>query len=251
MPFRARAALAAALAAMASTAAAQERAFTPGEQLDFVVDFLHVRTGQARITVGRAEGSVWPVICQAKTDGLATLLDIREHYVSYWDADALTSRGSDLAAVEVGDRHFDSARFDRVRGQATVAVQRKGRRSEATYAIPRDVHDVGSAILWLRLQPLAAGGHSEVPVFTGKETFTLVADVVGREQVSTGAGRFDTVKVKVRTSFGGKFRANRDTFLWFSDDPRHVPVKVSADFAVGTIVATLESYKAGGQMAQR
>ncbi|HYQ82030.1 MAG TPA: DUF3108 domain-containing protein, partial [Anaeromyxobacteraceae bacterium] len=78
---RLRPIVAALLTAVAFPAAAQVAGFQPGEQIDLAVDFLGIRTAEARITVGSPEGQVWPVICQARTDGLASLLDIREHLV--------------------------------------------------------------------------------------------------------------------------------------------------------------------------
>jgi uncharacterized protein DUF3108 len=251
MTVRAKTAISLALLTSAMPALAQEPSFSPGEQIDFSVEYLSIRTGEARITVGRPEGAVWPVICQARTDGIAKFLDIREHLVAYWDAVTRLSRGSDLSAIEVGDRHVDTARFDRDVGKATIKIQRKGRTSLDTYEIPRDVHDVAGAVLWLRLQPLEDGGRYEVPVFSTQRIFTLRADVVGHERIETPAGRFDTVKVQVRTGFEGKFSTKRDTFIWFSEDSRHVPVRVSADFAVGSIVATVTAYRPGGELAQR
>lgn len=237
------------IVAAALPAAAQAPGFEPGEQLDLTVEYLGIHTGEARITVGPPEGSVWPVVCQARTGGVASLLDIREYLVSYWDPDERLSRGSDLSALEVGDRHQDSARFDRVNGKATVRILRRGKRVDRVVDVPRDVHDVAGAVLWLRLQDLAPGSHYEVPLFTGSSTFTLVADALGIETVKTPAGTFEAVKVQVRTAFDGKFSTKRDTFFWFTSDRRHVPVRVSADFAVGTVVATLTSYRPGGIVA--
>jgi hypothetical protein len=235
----------------ASPAAALEPRFSPGEQIDFEVDFLHLRTGAGRITVGRPEGRVWPVICQGRSDGLARLLDIREHLVSYWDAQTGLSRGSDLSAFEIGDRHQDSARFDRERGKATVRIQRRGHRTEETLDVPNGVHDLVSAVIWLRVQPLEERDHYEIPVLGGRQLFTLVADVAGRETVSTPAGHFDAVKVQVRTAFRGKFSTRRDTSFWFSANPSHVPVRISADFAIGSLVVTLTGYRPGEELARR
>lgn len=244
-----RALVPALLVSAALPAAAQPPGFEPGEQLDLTIEYLGIHTGEARITVGSPQGSVWPVTLQARTEGVASLLDIREYLVSYWDPSERLSRGSDLSALEVGDRHQDSARFDRVNGKATVRITRKDRRIERVVDVPRDVHDSASAVLWLRLQDLAPGSHYEVPLFTGSRTFTLVADALGPEVVKTPAGTFDTIKVQVRTAFDGKFSAKRDTFFWFSSDRRHVPVRVSADFAVGSIVAELTRYRPGGVVA--
>lgn len=239
-----------ALAALLALApASRAEAFGPGEETVFSVKFLGIPTGEGRIVVGSPEGEVWPVIFQARTDGVAGLIDIREHLVSYWDTTARTSRGSDLKAFEVGDYHVDSARFDRTNRKATVVVQRKGKRSEKTFAIPPDAHDLTSAFIWLRLQPLQPGHRYELPVVSGKKQFQLVAEVVGRERVKTHAGDYDALKVKVRTALEGKFSTQRDSWMWLSDDPRHILLRASADFAVGSIVATLKSYRPGGEVA--
>jgi hypothetical protein len=239
-----------ALAALVALApASRAEAFTPGEETVLSVRFLNLPTGEGRIVVGQPEGEVWPVIFQARTEGIAGLIDIREHLVSYWDSLARVSRGSDLKAYEVGDFHVDSARFDRLNNKATVIVQRKGKRSEKTFAIPSDAHDLTSAFMWLRLQQLEVGHRYELPVVSGSKQFTLVAEVVGKEKVETPVGDFDAFKVKVRTALEGKFSTRRDSWMWLSDDPRHVLVRVSAEFAVGSIVATLKSYRPGGEVA--
>jgi hypothetical protein len=247
MPFRRAAVLLALLAA----APAARAGFAPGEETVLQVRYLNLPTGEGRILVGEAAGEVWPVIFQAKTDGVAGFIDIREHLVSYWDSTAQLTRGTDLRAYEVGDFHQDSARFDRVNKQATVTVQRNGNVTKKTFGIPEDVQDLTSAFMWLRLQSLKPGERYEVPVVASSRQFTLVAEVLGRETVETPAGTFPTVKVKVSTQLQGKFSTKRDSFLWVSDEPRHVLVKVSADFAVGSIVATLKSYRPGNRIAAR
>src|SRR3990172_2050565 len=151
--------------------------FAPGEEIVFDIDYLSVRMGRASLRVGEPEGAIWPVICRGQTDGIASLFDIREHYVSYWDADTGVSRGNDLNAIEGGDRHTDRARFDRENGVATVQVMRKGKVRERTHEVPRDVHDLASALLAPRPRPPAppprageaacvAGGREGAPAQT-------------------------------------------------------------------------------------
>ncbi len=246
-----RLALASAVA-LAAAPAARAEAFSPGEETVLDVTYLGLPTGEGRILVGDPAGDVWPVIFQAKTRGVVGFIDIREHFVTYWDAIARLTRGSDLRAFEVGDYHQDSQRFDRTNRQATLTVERKGRTSRKTIDIDPGVHDLTSAFMWLRLQKLAPGDHYELPVVASDKPFTLVADVLEREQVEAPAGKFQAVKLKVRTALDGKFSTKRDTFLWLSDDPRHVLVRATADFAVGSIVAKLKSYRPGtAQVAAR
>jgi hypothetical protein len=57
-----------------------------------------------------------------------------------------------------------------------------------------------------------------------------------------------------RVSAGGssrenKFKTKRDSYVWLSNDARHIPVRMSADFAVGSMTATLSAYRPGGQFA--
>jgi hypothetical protein len=222
--------------------------FQPGEQMDFAVAWLHIPTGKARLSLGKAEGGIWPMILQARTDGLASIADVRQHLVSYWDPATRLPRGSDLQAVELGYRHTDRSRFDRAAGKVVVSVQGRSL-SEKTLDAPRDAHDFMSAFLFLRLQPLAPGTKLEIPVFATDKTFTLVAEVLGREDLEVPAGRFPTVQVRIQTSFEGKFRTNRDSIMWLSDDARHLLVQASADFAVGSLVAKLTAYSPGAELA--
>jgi hypothetical protein len=242
--------LAAATAVLAAHAANGE-AFAPGEEIVVQFRYLNMPAGEGRLSVGQPSGDVWPVLFQARTDGVAGFVDIREHLVSYWDASSSLPRGSDLRAYEVGDYKAESTRFDRVNGKATHERTRKGDRTVKTFDIPPNVQDLASALMWLRLQPLHPGERHEIPVCSGSRQFTLVAQVLDRETVETPAGTFRTVKVQVRTAFEGKFSTKRDTTLWVSDDPRHVFVRMSADFAVGSLVATLKSYRPGTRVAVR
>ncbi len=234
-----------------SPAAGAEPPFAPGEETVLHVKFLGIPTGEGRIVVGQPSGEVLPVIFQAKTDGVAGFIDIREHLVSYWDQETGLTRGSDLRAYEVGDYHEDGARFDREASQATLTRLRKGNRTTKVVDVPAGTQDLTSALLWLRMQPLENGARIELPVLASSRQFTLVAEVLGREVVETPAGVFPAVKMRVRTALEGNFSTKRDSHLWLSDDSRRIVVRAAADFAVGSIVATLKAYRPGVQVASR
>ncbi|HYG68019.1 MAG TPA: DUF3108 domain-containing protein [Anaeromyxobacteraceae bacterium] len=237
-------------ATLALAAVPANAAIAPGEEMVLAVKYLNLHSGEGRLTVGEPQGDIWPVILQARTEGVAGFLDIREHLVSYWDATTRLPRGSDLKAVEIGDYHADSVRFDRANGKATLTTQRKGKTKTRTIEVPPDVMDLTSAALHLRLQPLAIGKRIEVPVATGKRVFKLTAQVVGREDVKTPAGTFASWRMLIRTTAkDGNFTSDRDMTLWMSDDPRRLIVRFEADFKIGSMVAQLKSYKPGNRVA--
>jgi len=245
------AALALAMTLSALPASAFADAFLPGEETTLGLRYLGLPTGEGTITVGQPAGDLWPVVFQARTSGLVGLLDVREHLTCLYDAATGLSRGSDLRAVELGDRHADSTRFDREAGTATFTVERPSRRSQRIVEVPPGAHDLTSAVLWLRRQPLAAGQVHRVPVITGARLFTLEARVEGTDRVATPAGTFEALRVRARVELGGQFATRRDVVAWFSDDARHVLVKLEAEFAFGSVVAELRRYRAGELVAVR
>jgi hypothetical protein len=222
-------------------------AISPGEQIEWRIEYLGLTAGSANLLIGRAEGDIWPVIARAKTDGLAQVIDVREHLVSYWNASARLPGGMDLDTLERGERRRDRTRFDRASGKATVWRWRKGREKEKVVDVPPDVQDSASAVMWLRMQPLEPGDRYEIPVFTGSRTFTLVAAVSDPEVVKTDAGEVTAIRVEIHLGFTGKFETSRPGRIWFTNDARHVPARMSFDFAVGTLTATMTRYEPGDQ----
>lgn len=233
-------------------AAAPAEALQPGEEVRMSVSYLHLPSGEGSISIGQPdEAGAWPLVFQGKTGGMVGLLKIREKLVSRWDPSTRLPHGSTLSAVELGDRHEDQSTFDRAALKATVQVARKGKVRTREIDVPADVLDLPSVFMFLRLQPLAVGQRYDLPVLAGRNLFTLVAEVVRIERLDTRLGEIDAFAVRVKTGFKGNFDSKRDTWLWFSTDERHVPLRISAEFAVGSLVMQIRSYRPGGELAAR
>ena len=219
--------------------------FAPDERMDFSVDYLGITVGKARISVGRPEGSLQPVFLDARTSGVVSFVDVREHLASYLDVRTGLPQSSLLDAYEPGGyHHTDTARFDRGAGKATV---RELGKHDNTYEIdvPEGTLDFVALVFRLRTLPLEPGTSLPFQVLTGRTLHAVTADVMGREKVETGAGTFPTVKVRVPTGLTGKFSEKNPTIIWFSDDARRIVVRLSTDFAIGRALAGLSSYQPG------
>lgn len=240
---------------LASPARAERQsAFGPGEQSTYKVQYLGVTAGTAEITVGAETtqygAKVFPIVTNARSHGVVDLYPIRDKFVTFWDFSQERCVGNDLFADENRVKRRQRIKLDHANGKATVVKKKEGGDEQvATVDVASGVQDIASATFALRNKPLAVGGVYEIPVFTGKRSFTLRATVEGRQTLTTRLGKFDVFKVRVQTGFGGKLESKRDLYAYMTADGAHVPVRIDAEFVLGTITAELSEYKSGRRYA--
>lgn len=236
-----------------STARAEivSAAFSPGEELVFEVGALGLTAGKARISVGtstpRDGVSAWPIVVQAKTHSIFdAIYSVRDQFISWWHPETGRVVGADFYANENGKKHRSRSRLDHDAGKAEVKREKaSGKRSVDSYDIPPGSYDIAGAIMALRGRPLKVGDVEEIAVFTGRKVFNLRCQVTGTEKVKTSLGTFDAVVTRVQLGFDGQFASKRDVKAWFSNDPRHLPLKLEAEFLLGSVVGQLVEYKKG------
>lgn len=229
-------------------------AFGPGEQSTYKVRYLGLTAGEAQITVG-AETTQWghrvlPIVTHARSKSITDLYPIRDKFVTYWDHAREQSVGSDLYADENRQKRRQRIRFDHAAGRAKVVKQKEGgdeRLSE--HDIQQGAFDIASATFALRNKALEVGKVIELPVFTGNRMFTMRATVEGRETLKTALGNKEVFKIRVQTGFSGKFESKRDLYAYLTADDARIPVRIEAEFVLGTISAELSDYKSGRRYA--
>jgi len=214
------------------------------ETMEYAVSYLGVTMGKVRLFVGKVDPTIAPVFLQAQTSSIMSFITIKQQLATYLDVATGLPRSASLDAVEGSYRHTDTVQFDRAANKATV--REKGK-YDNTYVVdvPPGTVDFVALVFKLRSLPLQPGTRHEFPVLSGRKLKTVVAEVVGRETVSTKIGDFPAMKVRVPTGFTGKFSEKNPTYVWFSDDPRRVVVRITSDFAIGHATAGLVSYAPG------
>jgi hypothetical protein len=210
--------------------------------MEYAVHYLGLPTGRARISVGHLEGTILPVFLEARTSGALSIVNLRQQLASYLDTATGLPRATSMDSIEPSYRRVDSTRFDRASGKATV--REKGK-FDNTYEIdvPPDALDFVALVFRLRTLPLGPGARHEFQVLSQRQVTKVVAEVEGRETVSTKAGDFSAVRVRVPTQFSGKFSEKRPTRLWLSDDARRIVVRIESEFAIGHATAGLVAYR--------
>ncbi len=239
-----------------SVAVAQEtgKAFGPGEQAIYRVQYLGVTAGTAQITVGapmKQWGSqVWPIVSVAKSDPtIGGVWPIKDKFVSYWHSESQRSLGSDFFSDQNNKRRRQRIQMKDPR-TAHVIRQKEGEQpTEATHELPEGAMDLAGATFALRNRGIADGQEYIYPVFTGRKHFMLRAKVEGRQRLNTALGEREVFRVTLQTDFSDKLQTKRDMVAYFTTDPSHVPVRVEAEFVLGAIVADLAEYKQGRLVA--
>lgn len=218
---------------------------SPGERMGYSIDYLGMRMGTASIQVGEPDGVGQAVALEAHTTGVASALyDFREKLLSRLDLETGLPLDNVLDTNENGRPHLDTSEFRRAEGKAVV-IQRGKTTSTDRIAIRPETVDFIALVFLLRRAELAPGLRRTFSVLSGKEVQQVVVEVVGRETVRTRLGPFPAFKIRVPTGFTGKFSEKNPTFLWLSDDPRRVVVKITTDFSFGDAAANLISYRPG------
>ncbi len=241
-------------AALAEDAAMQS-AFGPGEQITYKVAYLGVTAGTAQVTVGAEMKqwgkAVWPIVTVAKTESIAAVYPIKDKFVTYWDPSAQKTIGSDLWADENRRKRRQRIKLSGD-GKAEVIKQRQGEDEVVEHVdVDPNTLDVAAAAMLLRNRPLDVGQEHHLPVFTGKRQFTLVAKVEARETIATPLGEKSVFKVRALTEFSGKLQQSGDLFVYFTADDARVPVKMEAQFLVGSMTAEAVQYQPGKRYAMK
>jgi len=236
-------------AARAEEQPRQGRAFGPGEHVTYSVTYLGLTAGSATVTVGAEMKqwgqNVWPLVTTARSESVADVFPIREKFVSYWDERGQRTVGSDFFSDENHKKLRQRIRLDGG-DKARVTKQWEGQDEvEETRDVPAQVHDMESVAFVLRNKDLQVGETYEAPVFTGSKTFVVKGTVEARQTLSTPLGDQEVYRVRVATEFSGGLASKRDMLAYFSADERKVPVRVSAEFLIGNIVAEMTSYEPG------
>jgi hypothetical protein len=105
------------------------------------------------------------------------------------------------------------------------------------------VHDILSAIYFMRTQPLQLGKSFELPISDSGRVYKVPVRVLEKKRLKTVLGRVDAILVEADL-FGAKGMLNGTGkfFMWFTDDARRVPVSVKIKSEYGTFDIKLKKF---------
>lgn len=210
-----------------------------GETMEMTLSWLMVVGGKAVIQA-KAEGQNRYRFSSLATSNafFSTIFKVRDEIESVVEGDSLSTLQYHKALQERSKYKEELTVVDPTRN---IAV-RKGKQ----VAITRPIYDPLSIIFLLRTLDLSVGKKYSFNILADGKVYPVEAVSLRSEMVTTEAGTFRTVLVEPKMAKGGIFRdENSRLLIWFSEDERHIPVRIRSDIPAGSITATLRAYRTG------
>jgi hypothetical protein len=107
---------------------------------------------------------------------------------------------------------------------------------------PGCVHDVLGGILALRGQTLEPGQFALIPLTDGRKAAQVRVEAQAREEITTPAGKFQTMRYEVNLMNGVVYTRKGRVFVWLTDDAQRTPVQITLRlaFPIGTVSLQLQ-----------
>lgn len=244
---------AAVLVTTSAFALTQQVPFGPGEQATYEVSFLGVPSGIAQITVGlrtdQYGARVLPLVCVGQSTSVASVFQIKDRFVSYFDPAQKKSVGVDYFIDENRARRKEQFRFNQEPQKVFAHKKKEGQGPyDVTYDVPDGTMDLAAAAFWLRSHDIVVGAVHEMPIFTGAKWYPMKATIEAKETITTKLGETSAYRVSISTDFQGNAATKGNILVWYTADEKKLPVRVRADFVVGNATADIVQYMPGSTL---
>ncbi len=214
--------------------------YNAGETLDYDLSWSRISGGAARMTIGPIYPDRWRITSVAKSGTFFS------HFFKVRDEIESVVSTRDFSTIEY---HKVLAEGSKRKDELTVIDFKDNIAIRKGKAIPvtRPIFDPLSMWYYLRDLELTPGKVYTFTIIADGKIYTVAANVGKRETLTTPAGTFNTVVVEPKMEAeAGVFKdEQRRLQIWFSDDARHIPVRIQSDVKIGSIVVTLKGITIG------
>jgi hypothetical protein len=217
-------------------------AYPQHETLTFTVDWRVFTAGTAVFHLEQ-NGNTLKISATADTVGAVNMLfPVVDRFQSGFDVRTGCSTGFNKQTQEGRRKIASELSFDYAHGKQTRNERNlvKGTAAHMETNIPACVTDSLSALFYTQSQMLTPGQIVYFPLADSMRTVTVGMKVEDREEIKTPAGTFQTIKVQA-TAEEGVVKNRGSIWIWYTDDPRHLPVQMQARLFWGTITFHLQS----------
>jgi hypothetical protein len=167
---------------------------------------------------------------------VAMLFRVQDRFESFFDRRTFCSRNITKHSEEGLHKRHTIINFDQARRKSVLdeANLRTGQQKHTEQDIPGCVTDVLSGMFYLGSLPLQPGDTYYFPLNDGGQTVNVSALVEAREDITTPAGTFHTVRVQPSPDLS-ILRNRGKVWLWYTDDANHTLVQMKTRLLWGTL----------------
>lgn len=220
--------------------------FQHGEKMFFKVYYnmgrIWVGAGEATFSVNQEDlngRKVFHIVGDGKTlKSYEWFYKVRDRYETFLDAETLLPVKFVRNVNEGGFRIYNNVAFNHHVGQAIS--------TNGVFSVPKCVQDVLSAIYFARnidYSKYKPGDRIPFSMFLDDQVYNLYIRYIGKEQIETRYGTFNTIKISPLLIEGTIFKGGEKMAVWVSDDANHVPVRVDSPILVGSIKVDMMGYQ--------
>ena len=215
--------------------------YIDGETLDYDLVWLRISGGSARMTIAPADDARYRLTSIGKSSkSFARIYSVRDEIETFVSRDTFTTLHYRKMLKEGGKSKDETTVIDPSTHIAT-------RRGDEFIPVPPIVFDPLSLIYYMRGLPLKTGEVFKFTIIADGKLRDVEAHVVRNESLDTPAGEFNCLVVEPHMEAAGIFRedAKSQMTIWYSDDFRHLPVRIRSEAKIGAITATLRGVSSG------
>ncbi len=226
--------------AIGANAQSLHSTYAAGETLDYELSWSRVSGGSARMTIAPIDQDRLRITSVGKSGTFfSRFFKVRDEIESIVDSDDFSTLQYHKQLDERGRRKDELTVID----ERNKVALRKGK----AIPVPLPVFDPLSLMYYVRGLDLSPGKVHEFTIIADGKVYKVSAQVQGRETITTPAGTFNTVLVEPKMeSESGMFKDEQKRLLiWYSDDERHIPVRIRSDVKIGSIMISLRGVKSG------
>lgn len=226
-----------------------QQAYDDGEWFKFRVHYGPLNAGYATLEVKNGvinNKNSYHIVGKGWSTGmLNAVFKVRDNYETFIDKNnGLPYRF--IRQINEGG-HTRDIQVDFNHPQKKALVLDKKRKTNNTYNISNDVHDMLSAFYHFRNDlngnHLEPGQEFQLNMFYGDESHDFKLKFLGREVINTKFGKIATLKFRPYVLADRVFEEKESLTFWVSDDLNKMPVKISASLKVGSLNASLDEFK--------
>lgn len=216
-------------------------AFAKGEKLTFRVYYHSLLTG--KVTAGEAKVEIkdksviknnrrtFHIVGTGESKGAFNFFfKVNDRFESFLDEEAIIPWYFIRRTREGGYKKDDEVTFDQ---GGKVAISRN-----AVKRVPDNIQDIVSVFYYARtlnIDNVNPGEHFPLSFFLDDSVYVSKIIFLGRDQVKTELGTFNTLKFKPMVATGDVFSEPYPMILWVTDDKNRMPVMVESAVVVGSV----------------